>query len=112
VAQAAQAARGAPGVPAQQLAVDEPHSRLVFRGARSGHNDARCEAAQRLNGVEPVFVDVDNDVSRRQGAQQVARDVLGAGDLGNAGPVSGGVNAENGASDQASAQPQRNQRFR
>ena len=61
----------------------------------------RHEFHDGVHRIAPVFVDVGDDVGRRQAADDVELDVLGAADLGDAAQDFARVHAESGAADQA-----------
>ena len=72
---------------------------------------ALVPAADRLDRVQPVLVDVDENVGRRQATQLVEVDVLGATDLRDAGDAWRRVDAKPGAGDEAPAQAEAEQQF-
>jgi hypothetical protein len=69
------------------------------------------EGAQRLGGLSPVLVDVDDRVGERQAAQFGQVDVLGAADLGHAGQHRRRVGAVAGAGYQLRRQAERGEQL-
>src|SRR6185369_13007355 len=80
---------------------------VVFGVERMRDDDLRgsvAPSADRLDRLAPVLVDVDEDVRRRQPAQPVEADVLGAADLGDGGDLLFRADAKAGAGDQPLAE--------
>lgn len=84
---------------------------VVVRRAGVRHDRARHELAQRLDGVAPVLVDVDDDVCRPELAQPGQVDILRSADLRHVANHVAGLDAETGARDQPRLQSEHDHRF-
>jgi hypothetical protein len=84
---------------------------VILRCDRMRNDHVRHELHQRVVGRPRVFIEIDDDVGRRQRTDLVEIDVLGAADLGNGGDNVLWVDAETCAADELRRQAQVAQQF-
>ena len=88
-------------VATENAAEQRIQAQVVSHGLRMHDDDMGHEVHHGLHRLAPVFVDVGDDVARRQLPQHCELDVLGTADLGHAAQFLFGMDAETGAADQA-----------
>jgi hypothetical protein len=79
---------------------------IVLRRHRMRDDHMRHELHQRVVGRSCVFIEIDDDVGRRQRTDLVEIDVLGAADLGDGGHDVPGMDAETRAAEELRRQTQ------
>jgi hypothetical protein len=70
--------------------------------------DFRCH---RIDGLAPIFVDIDDKMRRLEGEDLVEGDILGAADLGHAPHRVARMDAKTGSTHHLVAQPEREQQL-